>query len=245
MRDLRTISSAEEARTALHALANPDRARISESFFKTAPGEYGEGDRFIGVAVPEVRTLAKQASDLSTSEIHKLLKSPIHEERLLALLIRARQFEAGGEKERRDIFDDYLRHRRWVNNWDLVDVSAYTIAGGYLHGRSTDVFDELASSHVLWDRRIAIVGSFYFIRQGDFALTLRLAEKLMDDPQDLMHKAVGWMLREVGKRSEPTLRQFLDQWAPRMPRTMLRYAIERFPEPERARYLALPRQKTK
>ena len=210
-----------------------------QGFFRTGPGQYGEGDVFIGVRVPEVRAVCRECRDAPLAAVLALLESRIHEERLLALLLLVHAFERGDDTTRRRIFDAYLAHTAFINNWDLVDLSAYAIVGGYLASRSRAPLARLARSHSLWERRIAIVSTFHFIRRGDLAETLRIADLLLNDPHDLIHKAVGWMLREAGKRDGAALRTFLDARHQRMPRTMLRYAIERFDEPERQRYLKL------
>ena len=221
----------------LRRLGNPDRARISQWFFKTGPGEYGEGDRFIGLSVPQVRKLAKQYRQLSLPETKRLLRSPIHEERLLALLLLVSAFGTADEDVQRRIYVAYLRSTRYINNWDLVDCSAEHIVGAFLRERSRAPLLRLARSASLWDRRIAILATFHFIKRSEFAPTLRIARRLLRDREDLIHKAVGWMLREVGKRDRATEETFLRQHYRQMPRTMLRYAIERFPERLRQRYL--------
>jgi len=214
----------------------PGHAETAAWFFKSGPGEYGEGDRFLGVRVPEIRAVANMDDD--RSDVSRLLHSKWHEERLLALLILVRRFERGEEAIRKAIFDFYLSETRWINNWDLVDVSAYKIVGAWLLGRSRAPLRRLAASQCLWERRIAIVSTFAFIRDGDVDDTFSLARKLLNDPHDLMHKACGWMLREAGKRDVRALENFLDENGTRMPRTMLRYAIEKFPESRRKAYLA-------
>lgn len=210
-----------------------------QSFFKTAPGEYGEGDVFLGVTVPGTRSVAKPFRDLPLAEIRKLLRSKIHEERLLALLILVDQFARAEAPLREKLFDFYVANLSRVNNWDLVDLSAERIIGPWLAGRSKTLLYTLARSPRLWDRRVAILSTFHFIRNRDFKDTLKLAEVLLRDKEDLMHKAVGWMLREVGNRNLPTLERFLRRYAPRMPRTMLRYAIEKLPPSKRKRYMSM------
>lgn len=209
-------------------------------FFKTDPGEYAEGDVFLGVKVPDTRRLVRASDSLSEKDILALLRSRIHEERLLALLILVRRYQRN-ESHRADIVATFLGEIKFINNWDLVDTSAPCILGPWLIDRDRSLLRKLAKSGNLWERRIAILATFAFIRAHDFADTLDLAEILLRDEHDLMHKAVGWMLREVGNRDEAALRSFLDAHAPAMPRTMLRYAIEKLPAPDRARYLALPR----
>jgi 3-methyladenine DNA glycosylase AlkD len=228
----------------LRTFGNPAKAAHSLRFFKTGPGQYGEGDRFIGVTVPELRAVAKEFRDLPLREIDALLQSPWHEARLLGLVILVRAFERGDASTRREVYDLYLDRTDRINNWDLVDSSAPQIVGGFLADRAdrARVLDRLARSKSLWERRIAIVSTLYLIRTSQFDDTLRIAERLLDDEEDLMHKAAGWMLREVGKKDEPTLRRFLDRHAGRMPRTMLRYAIERLPDAARRRYMAIKRE---
>lgn len=221
----------------LKAMGSPERERVSRSFFKTGAGEYGEGDVFAGLTVPQVRALAKELRDLPQAETVRLLHSPLHEARLLALLILMQAYATGGEAERARIYGVYLANTRWINNWDLVDVSAEHIVGAHLWTRDRSVLDSLAGSKLLWERRIAILATFHFIRRGEFADTLRIAERLVGDREDLMHKAVGWMLREVGKRDQAAEEAFLKKHARTLPRTMLRYAIERFPENIRQGYL--------
>jgi 3-methyladenine DNA glycosylase AlkD len=218
-------------------MINPYRARISRSFFKTGPGEYGEGDRFLGLTVPQVRKLAKQYRQLSLKETKHLLRSPMHEERLLALLILVSAFAKADEAGQRQIYEIYLQSTRYINNWDLVDSSAAQIVGSFLSGRGKTPLRQLACSINLWERRIAIIATFHFIRHGKLAPTLAIARRLFQDQEDLIHKAVGWMLREVSKRDRATAEKFLQTHYRKMPRTMLRYAIERFPEPKRQRYL--------
>ena len=233
-----TTCSAAALQAALRRIARPKVAKTSAWFFKTGPGEYGEGDQFIGVKVPEVRRVARDFRALPLAEIGRLLASPIHEDRLAALVVLVHQFERADEAGQKRIFDFYLASTRRINNWDLVDVSAPQIAGGWLAERSRKPLLKLAKSASLWERRTAIVATLHFIRRGDFGETLTIAEMLLGDRHDLIHKATGWMLREVGKRDEAVLEGFLDPFAPRMPRTMLRYAIERMDEAKRMRYLS-------
>ncbi len=226
-----------DLRRELAALADPKRKLVSQSFFKTGKGEYAEGDIFIGVTVPQIRHLLKDYRTLSQLEITQLLQSNIHEERLAALLLLVHQFETGDAQKRKTIFELYLAHMTWINNWDLVDTSAPQIVGGFLVDTNRDILLKLVASPVLWERRIAMVATLFFIRAGETAWTIRLATSLLMDKQDLMHKAAGWMLREMGKRDLDSLRAFLHTHAPEMPRTMLRYAIERLSPIERAHYL--------
>jgi 3-methyladenine DNA glycosylase AlkD len=226
-----------ELQNELVELGDPEAAAIVQRYFKTGPGEYGEGDRFRGIKVPVLRTAVKEYSDLELSEVEQLLHSAFHEDRLVSLLIMVRQFERGDEKLRALIYKLYLRNTGLINNWDLVDLSAPQIVGGYLWERDRKPLYRLAKSRNLWDRRISILATHFFIRRDDFDDTLAIAQMLLGDRHDLIHKAVGWMLREVGKRSVRTEQEFLDRHAATMPRTMLRYAIEKFPESERHRYM--------
>jgi 3-methyladenine DNA glycosylase AlkD len=223
---------------ALHKYADAKRAQTYQWFFKTGKGEYGEGDVFIGVTMPLLRRVSRTYKDADEKTILALLHSQIHEERMLALCIWVLQFEGGDDTTRKHIYSQYLKHRRYINNWDLVDVSVYKIVGAYLYeSPDRSCLDTLARSQSMWDRRIAIVATMFFIRQGQFDDTLQLSTLLLHDTHDLIHKAVGWMLREVGKREEAVLTMFLKQHYTTMPRTMLRYAIERLPETERQAYL--------
>ena len=228
---------------ALRKHATPENKKINKWFFKTGKGQYGFGDRFIGVKIPENRKVARAFHDLGFSDLKILLHSPIHEDRILALLILRPRFEnalrSGDLALQKKIFEFYFRNRKQINNWDLVDLSAPYIPGAYIFSRAPERTKILAlsSSSSMWDRRIAILSTFYFIRQGRFQETLGLARKYLNDQEDLMHKATGWMLREVGKRDLLALRQFLDQHAGVMPRTMLRYAIEKMGPRERNHYL--------
>jgi 3-methyladenine DNA glycosylase AlkD len=221
----------------LEVLGDPEKARVAQRFFKTGPGEYGEGDVFVGLRAPEVRRLAREYGSISIHEAAGLLQSPIHEARLLALFILIRLYSRGDEELRARIFDLYLDNTRFINNWDLVDASAEHIVGAHLRHRSRSRIHALAVSVLLWERRIAIMATFHYIKHGEFEETIRVAEQLLHDREDLIHKAVGWMLREIGKRDMPTEETFLGAHYRTMPRTMLRYAIERFPEKLRQRYL--------
>ena len=227
----------------LRSLGSPEKAALLARFFKTGPGQYGEGDRFLGVMVPEQRKIAKESRDLPLPEVAKLLASPYHEARLTGFLALTYAFERADEGRRREIHEFTLAHRAAMNNWDLVDVIAPTIIGGWLRDRPADrkLLRRFANSPDLWERRIAIVSTLAFIREGDFGDTLAISGTLLGDGHDLIHKAAGWMLREVGKRDLAALREFLESHAERMPRTMLRYAIEKLPEAERKGWLALGR----
>lgn len=223
-------------KTAIRKCANPRKAKILRQFFKTGTGQYGEGDRFFGITVPESRNIAQQFDDLSLKDIATLLSSKIHEERLIALLILVHRYQTEKD-ERETIFRFYLRNAKRVNNWDLVDLTAHHIVGCHLYRRNRKLLYRLAQSRNLWERRIAIVSTFYFIRQNDFSDTFRITKLLLRDSHDLIHKAAGWMLREAGKRSFKAEETFLKTCYHKMPRTMLRYAIERFPEKRRRLYL--------
>ena len=225
-------------RAELRRYAEPQQAEVRQRFFKTGPGEYGEGDKFLGVRVPNIRRVARAFRTLRQKQIQSLLNSDWHEERLVALLVMVDQFEKGGAAEQEEIFQLYRRNATAVNNWDLVDSSAHQILGGYLQERPRDLLDELARSPLLWERRMAIIATLTFIKAGDFDDCLRLARQLLNDPHDLIHKGVGWMLREVGNRDEPVLRGFLDAHVDTMPRTMLRYAIEKLDDNTRLQYLS-------
>jgi 3-methyladenine DNA glycosylase AlkD len=228
---------AQTVQQRLRSLGCPQQAAVLARFFKTGPGQYGEGDRFIGVKVPAIRKVAKEFKGLPLPEVDCLLHSQIHEERLFALVIVVAQFEKGDDAIRKRIYDRYLANTKHINNWDLVDLSAPQIVGGYLETRSRRPLDRMVKSASLWERRMSIVATHWFIRQGDFADTLKIAERLLNDKEDLIHKAAGWMLREVGKREVAVLEEFLGEHCRVMPRTMLRYAIERFPEEQRQAYL--------
>ncbi|MGB9442178.1 MAG: DNA alkylation repair protein [Desulfobacterales bacterium] len=229
--------TARDIQKRLKKLGNKERAAISQRFFKTGPGEYGEGDVFIGIRVPVLRALVKEYADLSVAQILILLRSHIHEERLLALLLLVDSFSQGDEAARTSIFELYLKHTEFINNWDLVDSSAAQIVGAYLMDKSKAVLYRLAESANLWERRIAIMSTFHFVKHHEFSETLKIAKILLFDRQDLIHKAIGWMLREIGKRHLKTEERFLKVHYKKMPRTMLRYAIEKFPEQKRQRYL--------
>jgi 3-methyladenine DNA glycosylase AlkD len=231
------MTTARDLQRRLRDLGNPEAAAFVARYFKTGPGEYGEGDIFLGIRVPVLRKLAREHRGLPEDQVLRLLRSEVHEDRCLALLILVLAVSRGDDAVKRRIYDLYLAHTRYVNNWDLVDLSARAIVGGYLLERSRAPLDRLARSRSLWERRISIVATHAFIVQGDHADTLRIAERLLGDPHDLIHKAAGWMLREVGKRDQPTLERFLQTHHRRMPRTMLRYAVERFPEERRRAYL--------
>ena len=222
---------------ALKQKANPNHAVILQRFFKTGPGEYGEGDIFIGIKVPELRKTAKEFREIPIAEVEDLLKSEIHEERLTALMILIFKYEKEDEGGKENIFKKYLKNTKYINNWDLVDLSAPQIVGDYLYDRDKSVLAKLASSKSIWERRIAVLATFHFIKNYQFDSTLQIAKLLLYDDHDLIHKAVGWMLREIGKRELETEEQFLKANYKQMPRTMLRYAVEKFPEKKRKDYL--------
>lgn len=228
----------KELKKELKNKASFKKAKVLQGFFKTKVGQYGEGDVFLGVTVPVSRNIAVKYKKLSLLETGELLRSKIHEERLVALFILVHNFKEGGESEKKKIFNFYLKNTRFVNNWDLVDLSADKIVGSYLlNKKDRRILYRLAESKNLWKRRIAIITTFNFIKNNQFKDTLNISELLLEDDHDLIHKAVGWMLREVGKRSLEVEEKFLRKHYRKMPRTMLRYAIERFPEVKRLDYL--------
>ncbi|MEI6515921.1 MAG: DNA alkylation repair protein [bacterium] len=229
--------SAATIKRRLFQLGNRENAKILQWFFKTGPGEYGEGDVFRGIRIPVLRKQVADYSEAGEPVLSELLHAAIHEERLLALMIMVRQFERGDAAGRARLYRFYLANTDRINNWDLVDVSAPQIVGGHLLDKSRRPLYRLARSKSLWERRIAMLATFSFIRNGEFADALAIADKLLHDREDLIHKATGWMLREVGKRDRAVLEAFLKPRCRVMPRTMLRYAIERFPEPVRQGYL--------
>ncbi|KUL25723.1 DNA alkylation repair protein [Chlorobium limicola] len=228
---------AAEIRSRLEELADPERAEILRRFFKTGPGEYGEGDMFRGISVPLLRKLCRDFSRAGVDEAVGLLASGWHEDRLLGLLLFIDRYKKSDEAHRTLIYKHYCAHTDRINNWDLVDLSSPQIVGCHLQARDRSPLYRFALSESLWERRIAIVSTFHFIRAGDFGDTLAIAEKLMGDKEDLIHKATGWMLREVGKRKVEVLEGFLSEYYRSMPRTMLRYAIEKLPEPRRQAWL--------
>ncbi|MDD2889699.1 MAG: DNA alkylation repair protein [bacterium] len=221
--------------------ASKEKALIYQRFFKTGKGEYGEGDIFLGLTVPEQKKIAKKYADLSMQDLQDLIKSKIHEERQICLQILILKYKKTDSKQQKEIYNFYIKNTKQINNWDLVDLSAYKIVGPYLEDKDKSILYKLAKSSNLWERRISILSTFYYIMQNKPEDTLKIAFILKDDKHDLMHKAVGWMLREVGKRcSEELEEQFLKKHYTTMPRTMLRYAIERFPEKKRQFYLKKP-----
>ncbi|OQA79419.1 MAG: DNA alkylation repair enzyme [Lentisphaerae bacterium ADurb.Bin242] len=236
MRD-KTNLDYSEVETAVRTAGSPEKAIVLQGFFKTGKGQYGEGDLFLGVTVPASRKIARKYRELPLPEVLKLLKNPYHEVRFCALMILVEQYERGDEKLRDRIYLLYLGNTRYINNWDLVDLSAPDIVGTHLLNGDRSVLDRLAGSGSLWEQRIAMVSTITFIRKGEFADTFRLAERFRTHRHDLMHKAAGWMLREVGKRDRSALTEFLRKHRLSMPRTMLRYAIEHYPEEQRREFL--------
>jgi 3-methyladenine DNA glycosylase AlkD len=234
--------TAENLRKRLKDLEDPEKAKILQKFFKTGPGQYGEGDFFLGISVPQLRKLSRDCGDMALRDVEALLKSSVHEERLLALLVLIRKYNGEEESGRKRIYTLYLKNTRWINNWDLVDLSAPNIVGDFLLERNREPLYGLARSPVLWERRISILATHRFIREHQFEDTLRIGEILLRDKEDLIHKAVGWMLREVGKRDQAREEAFLNKHCRQMPRTMLRYAIERFPAAKREFYMKGGRQ---
>jgi 3-methyladenine DNA glycosylase AlkD len=234
------MPTSKDVTKALKEIANPIIAEHSAKFFKSGEGEYGEGDQFLGIRVPDQRKIAKKHRDLPFHEIKKLLQSPYHEVRLTAVLILVYKYQKAKKfEDHQKIYQFYINNLEGVNNWDLVDSSAKYIAGHFLfeYDQNRSILHKLSDSDDLWKRRIAIMTTSYFVDQGDFDLTLELAKKYLDAPEDLIHKASGWMLREIGKQDEELLIKFLDKHYQEMPRTMLRYSIEKLDEPIRQMYL--------
>lgn len=227
----------------LMAYQQADKQEILPRFFKTGKGEYGEGDRFMGVSVPQVRLISKRNRDISIDEVEQLLASPWHEARQCALFILTLQYQRAKAEERKTIVDFYLSHTDRINNWDLVDVSAHYILGDYLLSHSREILYRLAESPSLWENRIAMVSTYAFIRKGELDDTYALATRMMHHPHDLMHKAIGWMLREAGKKDVERLTRYVKQYAGQMPRTMLRYAIEKLENVMRQEIMKIPRLK--
>jgi 3-methyladenine DNA glycosylase AlkD len=221
----------------LQKLANPEKAKILQRFFKTGKGEYGEGDVFLGINAPSIKEIASKYKNLEFSDIEELLKSKIHEERIAALLILINRFSSGNDKAKKEIYEFYLVNTKYINNWDLVDLSAAKIVGSWLADKEKDVLYKLALSENVWERRIAIISTFDFIRKNKFRDTIDISKILLKDEHDLIHKAAGWMLREVGKREQDVLENFLKEYHKQMPRTTLRYAIEKFDPDTRRKYL--------
>ncbi len=229
--------SAQDVRQYLQTLANAEIAKKNQRFFKTGVGDYAEGEQFLGIRVPVLRKQVVQYQGLAPTEVISLLKAQFHEERLLALFLLVKQFQTASSEEQAVLFNLYLSNTQYINNWDLVDSSAYQIVGAFLEDKDRQPVYILAQSQSLWERRIAMIATFYWIRNHDFVDALKIAALLRDDAEDLIHKAVGWMLREIGKRDIDAEKAFLKVHYQDMPRTMLRYSIEKFPAPERQQYL--------
>jgi 3-methyladenine DNA glycosylase AlkD len=229
--------SLNELRFFLKKSANKGQAKVLQKFFKTGPGEYGEGDIFLGIKVPALRSIARQHLELTFDELGELIQSSIHEERMSVLMILVARFAGSKPDEKEKIYKFYLENSRNINNWDLVDLSAPQIVGGYLLDKSKKILEKLASSKNLWEKRIAMLATYRFIKEEQFDTAFIIAEILLNDKNDLIHKAVGWMLREIGKRDLKAEEDFLRDRYKNMPRTMLRYAIEKFPEYKRKLYL--------
>jgi len=231
------LSGLTELKKEVNVNANAEHAKTMQWFFKTGKGQYGEGDKFLGLKVPLQRKIASQFSDLNFDDLQKLLDSKIHEERHISLLILVGKYSKADETEKKQIFNFYVKNSKKVNNWDLVDLSAPKIAGAHLLNTDCKILFRFASSNNLWERRISIISTYTFIKKNKFDITLEISDILLNDEHDLIHKAVGWMLREIGKIDMKVLESFLKQRYSSMPRTMLRYAIEKFPETKRQKYL--------
>lgn len=231
------MSQIKQIKEDLEKVATKERATSSQRYFKTGKGEYGEGDIFIGITVPDTRKIANKYKDLEIKGVKDLLESKIHEHRLLALLILVNKYKKSNQTEKQEIYDFYLNHTAQINNWDLVDSSAHLIVGPHISNKDKSILEKLAKSPSLWERRIAIIATMHFIRNNQFQETFKIADILMKDKHDLIHKAVGWMLREIGKKNKESEKQFLNKHYKEMPRTMLRYAIEKFDKKEKEDYM--------
>lgn len=231
------ICNLKSLKNTLAELKNPDKAKLAERFFKTGKGEYGYGDKFLGIIVPDLRKLSRLYKKLELDDVTVLLQSKWHEERLLALFILVLQYNASNKDIKEQIYNLYIKNYQYINNWDLVDSSAHYIVGAHLIDKNKSLLKDWVKSDDLWQRRISIIATFDFIKNNIYSETLSLAKILLQDKEDLIHKAVGWMLREVGKKDITTLKKFLDIHYKKMPRTMLRYSIEKFPENRRKEYL--------
>ncbi len=218
-------------------LSDSQRAKKMQKYFKTGEGQYGEGDIFLGISTPELRDLAKEYQEITLMDASTLLKSDIHENRVLVLFILILKFNKSDRAQKKQIYELYLKNTDYINNWDLVDLSAYHIVGSFLFNQDKDMLYFLAKSKNLWERRISIISTFYFIKKGTLSETLKIAEILLNDKEDLIHKAVGWMLRELGKKDITAEENFLRKHYHNMPRTMLRYSIEKFSDSKRLKYL--------
>ncbi|MDP3728373.1 MAG: DNA alkylation repair protein [bacterium] len=221
----------------LLSLKNEEKAKIYADFFKTGKGQYGEGDIFLGITVPQQRIIAKKYLSLNFKDLEYFLKNPTHEYRFTSLVILTEQFKKANEKEKKKIFDFYIKQRKYINNWDLIDCTTPNIVGAYLFDKDKTILYKFAKSSSMWEHRIAILATLYFIKKNKFKETLEIAEILLNDKHDLIHKATGWMLRELGKKDQIIEEEFLQKNYKIMPRTMLRYAIERFPEEKRSLYM--------
>lgn len=242
---MKNLHNADEVIANLKNLANKDKAKILMRFFKTGKGQYAEGDVFWGINIPSIRTVAKKARDVELSETVKLLKDSVHEVRLCGLLILVYRYSNSDDRLKKEIFDIYLSNRKYINSWDLVDVTSPNIVGDYLFNRDRSILYELAESDNIWERRISIISTFAFIKKGDFEDAIAICKLLMFDKHDLIHKATGWILREIYKIDKEPILKVLDQYAALMPRTMLRYSIEKMDEPLRLYYLQLKDKKHK
>lgn len=227
----------EDIKKDLKKVSSLEKAKIEQRFFKTEKGSYGEGDIFIGAPMPEMRKVSKKYLDISFSELQEMLKSKVHEYRMTALLILSYKYPKADNKEKEKIYNFYIKNTKYINNWDLVDVTCYGIIGDYLLDKKRDILYTFAKSNDLWKKRIAIISTYAFLREKQFEDTLKISKILLKDKHDLIHKAVGWMLREVGNRDLKTEEKFLKKCYLQMPRTMLRYAIEKFEEKKRQAYL--------
>ena len=227
----------DEAFSELESYSDPGKAEHSKRFFKSGPGEYGEGDKFLGITVPNQRKVARKFRKMNLDEVRKLLQNEYHEARLTAVMLLVYKIEKSDEHIFEDVFRFYLKNLGYVNNWDIVDSSCHQILGRFLFNKEKDLLYELAQSENLWEKRVSMITCYHFIKRDDFKDALKIAELLLDDDHDLIHKAVGWMLREIGNRNLDAETEFLDQHFKKMPRTMLRYAIEKFDEPLRKHYL--------
>ena len=221
----------------LESAKNPKKAKLLQKFFKTAPGEYGHGDIFLGIMVPIQRKICQNYTNINLSDIQKLLNSKVHEHRFCALVLLVKKYQRSGEKEKKEIFNFYIKNSKKINNWDLVDTSTPQIIGDFLITRDRKILYKLAKSKNIWQRRIAVLATVAFIRKNDFKEILKISKILLQDKHDLIHKAAGWMLREVGKRNKTVLINFLEKHSAKMPRVMLRYAIEKFKNSQKLYFL--------
>ena len=233
------MTDLQDIKQTLQTLADKETAEHSQRFFKTGKGEYGEGDIFLGIRVPALRKVANQYKHLPLNNILSLLKSKFHEQRLLAIIMLVNQYKKSSASDAEKIFTLYINNTKYINNWDLVDISAPHIVGAHLYKKNRELLYDFAKSADLWKKRIAIMATFYFIRNNEFSDSIKISEFLLNDTHDLIHKAVGWMLREIGNRNRQFEQIFLDKYAANMPRTMLRYALEKFPVLKRQHYMAL------